>query len=63
MEYVLSDALFRCDDLPLHALFVVRSSACWTQAVHVVLDIVVAKLANLERVSIPHSKTAPLPLA
>lgn len=43
-----------CDDLPFHALLVVWSSACWAQAVHVVLDIVVTELANLKkRVSLP----------
>jgi hypothetical protein len=42
------DVLFGCDDLPFHCLFIVRSSAGGTQAVHIVLDIVVAELADLE---------------
>lgn len=42
-----SHVLFRCDDLPLYCLLVVRSSTCRTQAVHVILDIVEAELADL----------------
>lgn len=49
----MDDVLFLCDDLPLHTLLVIWSSACWAQAVHIVLDIVVAELANLERFSMP----------
>lgn len=39
--------LFRTDNLPFDALIIVRSSASGTQAIHVVLDVVVAELTHL----------------
>lgn len=41
------DLLFRAYDLPFDILVVVRSSTCGAQAIHVVLDIVIAELADL----------------
>ena len=42
--------LFGADNLPFDALVVVRSSACRTEAVHVVLDVIVAELTYLVQV-------------
>ena len=43
----MKDLLFRADDFPLDTLVIVRSSTRGAQAIHVVLDIVVAELAYL----------------
>lgn len=41
------DSLFRSYNFPLYCLFVVWPPASWTQAIHVVLDVIEAELANL----------------
>ena len=41
-------SLFSSNDLVLNSLFVVRPAAGGAQSVHVVLDIIETKLANLE---------------
>lgn len=43
--------LFGTDNLPFDTLVIVRSSTCRAQAVHVVLDIVVAELAYLGKLN------------
>ena len=40
--------LFRTDNLPFDTLIIIRSSAGRAQSIHVVLDVVVAELANLK---------------
>ncbi len=40
--------LFRADHFPFDVLLIVWSSTCGAKAVHVVLDIVVTKLAHLD---------------
>jgi hypothetical protein len=44
---VKSFLLFRSNNFPLYCLLVIRSSTGRTQAIHIILDIVVAELANL----------------
>lgn len=47
LRQVKGNALFLGDHLPFYRLLIVRSAACGTQTVHVVLDIVEAELAHL----------------
>jgi hypothetical protein len=42
------DILFLCYDLPFDSLFVIRSATGWTQAIHIIFDVVEAELADLK---------------
>lgn len=43
----VEDALLNSDSLVLYCLVVVDSPTCWTKTIHIVLDVVIAKLADL----------------
>lgn len=45
-----STVLFGANNLPLNILIVIGPPACRTQPIHIILDIVVTKLADLERI-------------
>lgn len=51
------NSLFFRHHLVLYCLFVVGSSTCWTQAIHVVSDVVEAELTDLQLIRVSKEGT------
>ena len=46
-KYSFDDILFRCHNSPYNGFFIVRSSTCRAQTIHVLFDVVETELADL----------------